>query len=123
MKTMRRWMDAESVKWTVDFLTDREIWVVQYDEDGRTTGEIKRKATKAEKKILRGIFAGAVHSMNWGEDVRSDDGKAKAIIDCAEFTALSLLGDLKGGTERIQSYLSVYIPLSELLRDWARETK
>lgn len=119
MKTMRVWMNAEELERTLDCLMDRQIRVVRKDENGREY-DVKRNATSAEKKLLRGIFAGAIGAMNWGEEIRSDDHQAHAIIECAEFTVLNLWNDKKG--DRIQSYLSVYNPLCKVLRDWKRET-
>ena len=120
MANMRKWMNGYEVRDVLDFLLSSKIEVVTIDENGRETGTKKRTATAAEKKVLRGIFSGAINAMNWGEEVRSDDSKAKAIIECAEFTAISLLGELRGGSERIQSYISVYCPLMKVLRDWER---
>lgn len=83
-------------------------------------GDIKRKALKAEREVLYNIALSALYTLNCEycrRDEKYYDGAVSAAIDSAEYAALIFLnGKVKGGT--IQSYITVYCPLREIVKNW-----
>lgn len=113
---MRKYMNGNTLKEIAE-LHSTHITVIKPNNGG----EEYRKTTKRQRETLCGIFYGALLGLNWGEEIRSNDKMAEAIVEATEFQADILMEPLLREGETLQGYLSVYIPLNRILKTWERE--
>ena len=113
---MRKYMNGNTLKEIAE-LHSTHITVIK----PHNGGEEYRKTTKRQRETLCGIFYGALLGLNWGEEIRSNDKMAEAIVEAPEFQADILMEPLLREGETLQGYLSVYIPLNRILKTWERE--
>lgn len=79
--------------------------------------DVKREATETEKRTLYTIFYSALAAMNYYRHQSTKeimDAHDKGIINMAEFTVDRLIPNVNG-------YLSVYIPLHDVIKTWGKE--
>lgn len=109
---MRKFLEAESLKFMANLISDT-ITIRTYD-DGGNSDDKTRPSTKEERKIIYNIAYGALHTLNYGEKMRSSKEMAQAVIDNAEITLDLFLPDCNG-------YNTIYCPLQALIRDWEED--
>lgn len=78
------------------------------------SNDTRRATTEAERDTIHRITLSALHSLNFGEDVRGSADMSQAIIQTAEFMIISLL-------PAANSYNTVYLPLQRALSAWEKE--
>lgn len=98
-----------------EWANDLSEMITIIDSNGHET---ERKARKREREALYSVFYGAFLGLNWGEDARSNEKMEQAIIDAAEFTGDVLFNTILKDGERLQGYMSVYLPLKKVVREW-----
>ncbi len=86
-------------------------------------GEVTRKPTKRQHNILYGLLYGALLGLNWGESTRSNPQMEEAILNATEFQGLVMMPTVLKDGERLQSYLSLYLPLKGVLREWEQAAR
>lgn len=79
--------------------------------------DVKREATEIEKRMLYNVFRSALSALNHYRHQPTTEimnAHDKGIIDMAEFAVDRLIPNVNG-------YLSVYIPLHEVIKTWEKE--
>ena len=110
---MRKYLDTESLKFMANLISDT-ITFRTHDERGKRNDKT-RPATKDEKKIIYNIAYGALHTLNYGKQIRSSKDMVQAVIDNAEITLDLFIPDCNG-------YDTMYCPLQAIIRDWEEDT-
>lgn len=113
VKNMRVYKTEAELKEIAEAMS--ETVMIRTYENGNSN-DTRRKTTKKEKDIIYNVAYGALLGMNWGEDVRSSELAAQAIIDTAEFTINRFISNCNG-------YDTMYIPLKRALANWEKEVK
>lgn len=105
---MRKYLDADMLKFMAKHMA-KNITIRTY-ENGNSKDE-KRPATKEEQKIIYNVAYGALHTLNYGEQMRSSKEMTQAVIDNAEITLDLFIPNCNG-------YDTMYCPLQKIVRDW-----
>lgn len=87
--------------------------------------DFNRPATDEGRAVLRPIIYGALLALNWGESIRRGENEyspgCSAVLDTAEFVAISAMRRFTKDGEEYQSYDGIYCPLCRVLREWPKE--
>lgn len=109
---MRKYLDVESLKFMANLISDT-ITIRTYDERGNSNDKT-RPATKEEQKIIYNITYGALHTLNYGKQMRSSKEMTQAVIDNAEITLDLFIPNCNG-------YDTMYCPLQAIIREWEED--
>ena len=110
---MRKYL-LESDLTDIAISISKDIYIRTYDERGNSKDE-KRSATNDEQKIIYNIAYGALHTLNYGKQMRSSEDMTQAVIDNAEITLDLFISDCNG-------YDTIYCPLQAIVREWEEDT-
>lgn len=117
---MRKWKNAQELKALALDASAKDICIVTKDEDGMDR-EVYRRPTKKQKEMIYNLFFGTLLGLNWGEDVRSGRKETQAILDAQEFTYDCIMNTTLKEDERVQGYISFYLPVKSMLKNWEEE--
>ena len=110
---MRKYLESDMLKFMAEQMA-KTITIRTYDEKGNSNDE-NRPATKEEQKIIYNIAYGALHTLNYGKQMRSSKDMTQAVIDNAEMTLDLFIPDCNG-------YDTIYCPLQAIIREWEEDT-
>lgn len=117
---MRKWKNELELKALALDASAKDICIVTKDEDGRDR-EVYRRPTKKQKDLIFNLFYGTLLGLDWGEDVRGGTKETQAILDSGEFTFMCVMNTTLKEDERVQSYVSFYLPVKRMLKSWEEE--
>lgn len=105
---MRKYLEPDMLKFMAEQMA-KNITIRTYDR-GDSKDE-KRSATNDEQKIIYNIAYGALHTLNYGKQMRFSKDMAQAVIDNAEITLDLFIPDCNG-------YDTMYCPLQAIIKEW-----